>query len=662
MAPDPSPHDAEAWYRRGAAALAQDDLAAAEAALWTCLAGDGRHAAALHLLGRLRERQGQTEAALALQLQSWRQGPGLGWNAFAAAELLSRAQRWGEAAAAYRAAQEALPADTWIETLRRQHEGLALFGGDRLGDGLSDQAYRVWCRGFEPALTAAPGDPDSLPPDWHLDRGPGTVLRPGGLAWLRGWLGAQGDAADLLYSDEDRLDTTGRRLDPWFKPGWVPESFWSTPWLGSGAFWRRSWLQRHDLWPPPDPHDQLGRWRWQLRALEQQPRCRHLARILLQRQPCSGREDHPAPQPGDPPLQHQRRPPGTAASIPGRSAELAAAQAAALADHLRRSGEGAVAVAVLAAAPDSAATATGATDQAGADPRFQLIWALPARTRLSVVVLSRDRPDLLRRCLHSVEASRDGGIDLEWILVDNGSRLEATAALLRHWCQRPGSRVRVMALDQPFNWSLLNNRAAATSRAELLLFLNNDIEVPAASRGGWLAAMAGQARRPAIGCVGARLLYPDGTLQHAGLLPPLGQGCEHPYRHMRLERLPHRGRADHLSGWPALTGACLMLRRSLWQRSGGFDAALPVEGNDVDFCLRLGQLGLRHVVCPQATLLHHEGASRPLARSSTWAPAQALLQRRWPDAMAGASPWWPAACSLEDVDGRPRELAGHGWL
>lgn len=665
MASDPSPHDtvphdADHWYRLGAAALTQDDLPRAEAALWFCLAGDGQHAAALHLLGRLRERQGNRPAALALQLRSWHLSPGLGWNAFAAAELLSGEQRWEAAAAAYRAALKALPAETWIAPLVQRHEDLALFGEERLADGFSDTAYRGWCRGFEPPLPGTPGQPDQLPPDWYLDHSPQAVRRPGALAWLRGWLAAQGDAADLLTCDEDRLDAAGNRHDPWFKPGWVPESFWSTPWLGSGAFWRCSWLRRHDLWPPPDPSDPLARWRWQLRALEQQPRCRHLARILLHRQPCSGLEDHPAPQPGDQALQHQREPPGAAATVPGRSAELAAAQAAALADHLRRCGEGAVAVAVLAAAPGSTATGTGAADQAGPDPRFQLIWAVPARTRLSVVMLSRDRPDLLRRCLHSVEASRDGDIDLEWILVDNGSRLEATASLLRHWRQRPGSRVRVMALDQPFNWSLLNNRAAATSRAELLLFLNNDIEVPFASRGGWLAAMAGQARRPAIGCVGARLLYPDGTLQHAGLLPPLGHGCEHPYRHMRLERLPHRGRADHLSGWPALTGACLMVRRTLWWRSGGFDPALPVEGNDVDFCLRLGSAGLRHVVCPEATLLHHEGASRDVAGSTTWKPAQALLLRRWPEGMAQAAPWWPQACSLETTDGRPRELAGRG--
>ena len=684
MPSDPSPHDADHWYRRGADALAQDDLAQAEAALWACLAEDGDHAAALHLLGRLRERQGDVQAALALQRQSWRLAPSLGWNAFAVAELLSREQHFGAAAAAYRAAQEALPEQDWIAALipqMRHQEGLHLFDGERLGEGFSNTAYRVWCQGFEPALQADPGMPDSLPPDWHLDLSPQSLLRPGTLAWLRSWLAGQGGDADLLTCDEDLFDAAGRRQAPWFKPGWVPESFWSTPWLGSGAFWRISWLQRQGLWPPPtsgaagtggagsNGRDALARWRWQLQALEHHPRITHMPRVLI----------------------HRRT--GDASGGPGGPRAPAAALAEALAAHLHRCGEARVGVEPLRAG-DGSCVAYGRTaaqgapaapspedqttapeigppmtwaDQAGTDdPCFRLIWAVPRSWRLSVVVLSRDRPDLLQRCLSSVEASaavsRRSGLDLEWILVDNGSRLEATAALLRHWRQRPGSRLHVLPLDQPFNWSLLNNRAAATSRAELLLFLNNDVEAPAAcTDSGWLGVMAGQALRPAIGAVGARLLYPDGSLQHAGLLPPLGQGCEHPYRHLSPTRLPHRGRAGFLTGWPAVTGACLMVRRALWQRSGGFDPALPVEGNDVDFCLRLGHLGLRHVVCPEATLLHHEGASRDLNRSATWGPAQALLQRRWPGGMAQADPWWPRACSLETTDGRPRELAGRGW-
>lgn len=630
MAPKPPPNAGDRWYRQGAQALEQGHLAEAEACLWACLREDDRHASALHLLGRVRERQGRAEAALALQLASWRQDPALGWNAFAAAELLERAARWGEAAAAFRAAQHALPAEAWIASLACRNEGLGLFGGERLAEGFSTAAYQLWCRRFEPPLAspgAVPPASGGLPPGWQLQLAADAVLRPGAQAWLAGWLADHAEGADLLYTDEDRLDAEGNRCDPWFKPGWVPESFWSTPWLSSLVLWRSSWLQSHRLPPPPPANDDAARWRWLLQALACAPRIAHVNRVLVHRIPA-------------------RRP---VAAVPD-PAWLQPHQAAALAEHLRGLGEGPLWVEPLPPPPGAS----------GNDPRFRLTWAVPASQRLSLVVLSRDRPDLLARCLHDVERSR-GDLDLEWLLVDNGSRLEATAALLRCWRQRPGSCVRVLPLDQPFNWSLLNNRAARRASGELLLFLNNDVAVPAATAPGWLSVMAGQARRAAIGCVGARLLYPDGRIQHAGLLPPLGAGCEHPYRGMQLAAAPHRGRLHHLSGWPALTGACLMVRRDLWWRCGGFDPALPVEGNDVDFCLRLGQLGLRHVVCPEATLLHHEAASRPARSSSTWGPAQVLLMRRWPAAMAGGGPWWPAAAGLETPDGRPRELAGRGW-
>lgn len=623
---------ADFWFQRGERLLADGFLSEAEQALRSCLSQQGDHASALHLLGRARARQGEPEAALALQLDSWRRDPSLGWNAFAAAELLELERRWGEAAAAYRAALEALPREPWIADLAGRCEGLGVLGGERLAEGFGPRAYVLWCRRFEPPLSdpanASATARDRPPEGWLIDRSSDALLRRQALAWLSSWLATHPEEADLLYGDEDRLVPAGQREDPWFKPGWVPESFWSTPWLGTACFWRRSWLESQGLPPPPAAEDADGRWRWQLQALACGPRITHLNRVLVHRRRTSSPE-------------------GSA----GQASPSPLAGAAALAEHLRASGEGPLQVEAIEA-PEGFP---------GEPLRFRLSWAVPHCLRVSAVVLTRDRPDRLARTLHDVERSR-GPLDLEWVVVDNGSRLEATAALLRQWQQRPGGRVRVLPLDQPFNWSLLNNRAACSASGDLLLFLNNDLEVPASTAPHWLCTMAGQALRSVIGCVGARLLYPHGTLQHCGIVPPLGAGCEHPFRGMALEAAPHRGRLHHLSGWPAVTGACLMVGSSLWWRAGGFDPRLPVEGNDVDFCLRLGSLGFRHVVCPEATLIHHEASSRCPRTSTTWAPAQRLLMRRWPAAMASSDPWWPAAAGLETPDGRPRELAGRGWL
>ena len=632
--------DPDAWYRQGAAALAAAQAPQAEAALWQCLALAPGHASALHLLGKLRAGQGRPEQALELQRASLRADPQLGWNSFAAGELLAAAERWGEAAAALRAAAAALPQEAWIGIKARQAQGMdlsRLFGGLRLADGLSPEAYRVWTERFEapwPVTAAAAAIRD----DWWLDLAPDAVLQPGARAWLAEWLQrrlaeaavAGAEPPDLIVPDEDRLDANGRRHDPWWKPGGVTESFWATPWLEGGALWRRSWLEQQTLGPPPaspDPEQQrLARWRWQLKALAQGPRIETPGRILLQRR--QGRADDP-----------------------GRS-----------------SAHGAVLVEALAQAGEAGVTVTSMAGPAAGPAGFRLAWPRPQSLTISVVVLSRDRPDLLAACLTSVESSR-GPVQLEWLLVDNGSRLEATAALLRHWQQRPGACCHCLEMDEPFHWSRLNNKAAAEARGNLLLFLNNDVEVPpalvAAGDGGWLTAMASQAGRPVIGCVGARLLYPPGNpaagrIQHAGLLPGLGAGCEHPYRGLPAATTVHRGRAGWLSDWPAVTGACLLVRRALFEAVGGFESALPVEGNDVDFCLRLGALGHRHVVVPEATLWHAEAASRDPVASSTWAPAMALLRQRWPAAMGSTGLWWPAGSATDTPDGRPRELGGLG--
>lgn len=642
------------WYARGEAALADGHLLEAERALWECLAVLPNHAAALHLLGRIRARQGQAAAALALQQRSEALDPGLGWNAFAAGELLEQQQCWEEAHAAFQRAERALPQLDWIAQRRRQAEGLAWLGGERLADGLSPRAYQLWCAHLEPPLLRAPGGGQPAAAaaaglaDWWLDLGADADLRLGALQWLQhqlqpslpqepngDWtaaapigsactgaesLHAESIHADLLYCDEDRLSDAGSRLDPWFKPGWQEESFWATPWLDGLAIWRRAWLKAQGLPPAPGPDRPLERWQWQLQALSCRPRVGHLPRVLVHRR--LGR-------------------------IPAAEQQ---ARAELLGRHLDQRREGAVTV-----SPQGEGHA--------------LCWAVPASTGVTLVVCSRDRPDLLGRCLHSLDTSiqhrcSHRALHWQWLVVDNGSRLQATADLLTSWQQRPGCRLHSLELDQPFNWSLLNNRAALEATGDLLLFLNNDTRSTALTPPDWLAVMAGLALRPVIGAVGACLLQPDGRLQHAGLLPSLGAGCEHPYRGLPPDHGVHRGRSRYLTVWPAVTGACLMLRRQLFLARGGFDPGLPLEGNDVDLCLRLGHSGLRQVVAPQVLLEHAEGSSRGRNQgaSRSWRAAMELLRRRWPAAFGDGDSCWPAACSLEVSDGRPRELAGRGWL
>jgi GT2 family glycosyltransferase len=199
----------------------------------------------------------------------------------------------------------------------------------------------------------------------------------------------------------------------------------------------------------------------------------------------------------------------------------------------------------------------------------------------------------------------------------------------------------------------MNNAAALLTRSELLLFINNDV---AASAPGWFDAMAAQCLRSAIGCVGALLVYPDGTLQHAGMVLGMYGSAGHAYRHLSPEHSVHRGRSRYLTNWGAVTGACMMVKRELFELVAGFDEKLPVEFNDVDFCLRLAERGFRHLVVPEAVLVHRESQSRNATGSTTAAAALALMKERWPLRLANSRPWWPEACSLKWPDGRPLEF------
>ncbi len=631
----PSPGD---WYRQGEAALEAGRSQEAEAALWRCLAEQPQHGGALHLLGRLRQQQGRLEDAIRLQRSSVRWDPGLGWNAFALAELLEQRQDWQEACGAMAAAAAQLPGEPWIARRRHRLEGLAALGGERLRQGLGPASYRYWCRELEPPLPLASGPGADPPPDLPPDPLPGwlvliaadAVLRPGALAWIAAELERRAAAGepppDGFYADEDLLSPQGERHSPWFKPGWQPEAFWSMPWLEGLSGWRRDWLQCAGLPPPPaaaEPGE--ARFAWQLRALEAGPRLLALPRVLVHRRAL----------PLDP---------------------AAEQRAGLLLQHLQRLGEAVSAVLPEEAPPPAGQGCFG----------FRLQWALPAAPPLlRVIVPSRDRPDLLAACLEGLAGSLGPRLPLalEVEVVDNGSRLQATAELRRRWAERPGLRARWHEADGPFNWSALNNGAARRARGELLLFLNNDVW-PVERGGRWLEALAAQALRPAVGAAGALLLGPEGLLQHAGVLPGLGaDGCAHPYRGLPPDHGVHRGRSRFLSAWPAVTGACLMVRRRLFLELGGFDPALAVEGNDVDFCLRLGAAGFRQVVSPEAVLFHGDGCSRRRRgddRTERLA-ALALLRRRWPQALAAPGPWWPAACSALDPDGRPRELHLPDW-
>ena len=586
--------------------------------------------------------------------------PQHGWSHYLRAALLLQRQVWSEAASAFEQARLLLPDQDWIEPLARQCRQMVALQSEKQKGGGGSCSYSYWLRHHEPALpgplqpldqgwwlleeqstggsravcrwralhseaavlACAPADPLGPWPrrGWLVLLGPGVQLRPGALQAIEHWLAGAGRplAPQMLYADEDRLDAAGHRHDPWFKPDWVEESFWSTPWLQAFSAWQLDWLRDCQL--PLPPADPLQRFAWQLRALEAGPRIAHVPLVLS--------HDSPADGPGG-------------ATGWSRAARRRAARE--LAAHLRRRGE---AIRVVRPHPREAWG-------------FELHWQPPRGQRCTIIIPTRDRADLLDRCLTGVAAAMAAVAEIlpcSVVVIDNGSREPTTAALLADWQQRLGDRLRVRRDERPFNWSALNNAVALQADSELLLFLNNDIEAPSPAT-PWLARLAAQALRPRVGCAGALLTYPNGTIQHAGIVVAMQGGANHAYRHLRPDHPVHRGRSRLHTAWSGVTGACLMVRRELFLRVGGFEDALPVEGNDLDFCLRLGELGYRHVIDPSVQLVHHENATRGDERqSATLRPALRWMQRRWPERLRDPAPWWPPAASPDWPDGRPRGL------
>ncbi len=255
------------------------------------------------------------------------------------------------------------------------------------------------------------------------------------------------------------------------------------------------------------------------------------------------------------------------------------------------------------------------------------------------MIPTRDRADLLEPCLESL-FGRSTYPGIEVVIVDNGSRESATSDLLQSWLRREPQRFRVLRDDEPFNYARLNNLAVAATSAAYVLFLNNDTVVVASD---WIEAMLAYARRPRVGAVGALLLYPDDTVQHAGVVLGVLGLAGHAHRYLPVSTPGYHGALQRVTNYAAVTGACMMVSRAKFHEVGGLDEAFAVSYNDVDFCLRLLQHGYRNVFVPQARLYHFESKSRGIDDNPMKVARAmrefALMHERWP-AFAVRDPYY----------------------
>jgi GT2 family glycosyltransferase len=380
--------------------------------------------------------------------------------------------------------------------------------------------------------------------------------------------------ADVLYSDEDKIDSSGARQQHHFKPDWSPDLLRSRNYIGHLAVYRRDLLEQigglRDGFEGAQDYDLV------LRASERARKIVHIPRVLYHRR-IHARSTGP-----------QANPKGIGHAS-GRQA---------LQEHLRRCG--------------SAGTVT----EGPLPNSFYVSYRLRRRPLISVIVPTRDHVALLARCFDSILTSTYDRREI--LVIENNSKDPETLAYYRRLAGRQD--VRVLTWAHPFNFASLNNWAAAQVRGEVLVFLNNDVEVITP---GWMERMLEHALRPEVGVVGAKLYYPNDTVQHGGVVLGIGAGgnfrgitlsggatAGHAHSHFPRGSRGYDDRLAVIQNFSAVTAACLMMRKDLFEKVGGFDEEFALDFNDVDLCLRVRDAGYSIVWTPLAELYHHESATR----------------------------------------------------
>ncbi|NCC83756.1 MAG: glycosyltransferase family 2 protein [Clostridia bacterium] len=239
---------------------------------------------------------------------------------------------------------------------------------------------------------------------------------------------------------------------------------------------------------------------------------------------------------------------------------------------------------------------------------YRVRWPIASPAPMvSLIIPTRDKKELLAQCVSSILGHTDYA-NFEILILDNQSSQQETLDYFKALRKKHPSRVRVVGYPHPFNYSAMNNFGVRQASGDIIGLVNNDIEVISP---GWLSEMVSHAVRPDIGCVGAKLYYPDDTLQHGGVICSLGGVAGHSHKYHPCDHPGYFNRLRLTQNLSAVTAACLLVRRPLFLELGGLDETnLTVAFNDVDFCLRVRERGLRNVWTPHAELFHHESVSR----------------------------------------------------
>jgi len=417
---------------------------------------------------------------------------------------------------------------------------------------------------------------------------------------------------EFIYSDEDKLDHKGKRITPFFKPDWSPDLFLSQNYICHFTVIRKALV------------DSVGRFRLGYDGSQDYDlflRCTekisptgiaHIPKILY----------------------HWRMIPGSAADHVEIKPYAIISAKKTLADALQRRDE-----------------AGEVTD--GIFPgSFRIRYAILDNPRVSIIIPSQDHASTLKRCISSI-LDKTTYDNYQIIIVDNQSTQEDTFRYYATLEKEP--KIQLLHYDKPFNFSAINNYAAARVDSPFLLFLNNDTEVIS---GEWLSALLEHAQRKGVGAAGAKLLYPNDRIQHAGVILGItGTPGEKGVAGHALKNLPdynsgHFLRSQVIGNFSAVTAACLMMRKEVFDEIGGFDETLAIAFNDVDLCLRIRDAGYLIVYTPYSRLYHHESLSRGYEdtpeKQKRFLEEVHYIRGKWGELIDSGDPYYNPNLSVEN--------------
>jgi GT2 family glycosyltransferase len=408
---------------------------------------------------------------------------------------------------------------------------------------------------------------------------------------------------DVIYSDEDEIDLLGRRSAPFFKPDWSPDLFLSMNYVSRFLILRRELVRAMG---GVGDYDEDQRYGLILRAVERTDRIRHIQRVLYHKS-----SSHLLTSSNMKPKQDVNDPGGNAIreylsrnNIPGRVEE-------------------------------------------GMEPGlWRVRYAIADNPRVSVIIACGPRVDLLRKCLDTV-LTKTAYPNFEIMLVDNSQGTDVQR--LVDSLQSINSRIAYFDYrNRAFNFSAINNFAVRQSMSRLVVFLNDDTEV---GNEEWLSALVEHGQRPNVGVVGAKLIYPFGFIQHAGMAMGIHGTCGHAFKYLPADTPSYFGFAQIVRNCSCVTAACMLTKRDVFLKLGGFnEIELGERFQDPDYCLRVRQAGYLIVYTPYAILVHHESASKGFAIK----PSEAsYMQNQWSRIIAD-DPYYSPNLTRASEDYSPR--------